>query len=107
MADRHKWERATEQSRHQAITADAELRRRHPDQKIEPLRSAETAPASDTRREQPDLGPDGKLPETASGIGDPAAKHQAFRAEIEERSRLLIPDDDPARGDLGNARRRA
>jgi len=107
MADRHKWERATEQSRHQAITADAELRRRHPDQKIEPLRSAETALASDTRREQPDLGPDGKLPETASGIGDPAAKHQAFRAEIEERSRLLIPDDDPARGDLGNARRRA
>jgi hypothetical protein len=39
----------------------------------------------------------------ASGIGDLAAKHQAFRAEIEERSRLLTPDDDPAWGDLGNA----
>jgi hypothetical protein len=103
MADRREWERATEQSRRLAITADAELRRRHPNRKIEPLRSTEPVLASDTGREEPDPVHDRKLPEMASGIGDLAAKHQAFRAEIEERSRLLTPDDDPAWGDLGNA----
>ena len=51
MADRQEWEHATSASRRLAIAADAELRRRHPDQKIEPLRSAEPAPPSDTDRE--------------------------------------------------------
>jgi hypothetical protein len=59
-ADRQEWERATEQPRRLAITADTELRRRHPDQKIEPLRSAEPALASDTGHEQPDPAPDGQ-----------------------------------------------
>jgi hypothetical protein len=36
MADRREWEHATARSRHLAIAADAELSRRHPDQKIEP-----------------------------------------------------------------------
>ena len=58
MADRQEWEHATARSRHLAIAADAELRRRHPDQKIEPLRSAEPAPASDTEREQLHPAPD-------------------------------------------------
>ena len=31
MADRLEWEHATAHSRHLAIAADAELRRRHPD----------------------------------------------------------------------------
>lgn len=39
MAGRQEWEQATAQSRQLAIAADAELRR-HPDRKIEPLRSA-------------------------------------------------------------------
>jgi hypothetical protein len=47
-ADRTEWEQATAHTRRLAITADAELRRRHPHQKIEPLRSAEPAPARDT-----------------------------------------------------------
>ena len=51
MEDRREWEHATEHSRHLAVAADAELRRRHPDQQIEPLRSAEPAPVSDTERE--------------------------------------------------------
>ena len=51
MADRQEWEHATAGSRHLAIAADAELRRRHPGQKIEPLRSAEPAPVSDTERD--------------------------------------------------------
>ena len=44
MADRQEWEHATASSRHLAIAADAELRRRHPGRKIEPLRSAEPSP---------------------------------------------------------------
>ena len=44
-------------SRRLAIAADAELRRRHPDQKIKPLHSAEPAPVSDTDRDQLTLAP--------------------------------------------------
>ena len=91
------------QSRHLAIAADAELRRRHPGQKIEPLRSAEPAPASDTEREQLDPAPDGKLTETAARIRDLAVQRQAFRAEIDERPRLMRPGQDPVWGDLGEA----
>ena len=54
---------ATAGSRHLAIAADTELRRRHPLQTIEPLLSAEPAPASDTRC-------DGKLSQMATGIRD-------------------------------------
>ena len=39
MADRQEWDHATAGSRRLAIAADAELRRRHPDQKIGPPRS--------------------------------------------------------------------
>ena len=56
MADRQEWEQATARSRHLAIAADAELRRRHPDRKIEPLRSAE--PAACRRRRTSAPGPD-------------------------------------------------
>ncbi len=47
MADRADWERATRAQRHLAVAADAELRRRHPDQRFPPLRSAEPQPAAD------------------------------------------------------------
>jgi hypothetical protein len=101
MADREAWEHATARTRHLAIAAHAELRRRHPQQKIEPLRSAEPAPASDTEREQPDPAPDGKLTETAAC--DLAMQRQAFRAEIDERPGLMMPGEDPVWGDLGEA----
>ncbi len=57
MHDRHEWEQTTSASRHMAIAGDAELRRRHPGQHIEPLRSAEPAPASDTGRDDHALLP--------------------------------------------------
>ena len=44
MADRQEWDHATAGSRHLAIAADAELRRRHPDRKIEPLALRRTSP---------------------------------------------------------------
>ena len=93
MADRQEWEHATEHSRHLAIAADAELRRRHPDQKIEPLRSAEPAPASDTERDPLQPAPDGKLTETAAWIRDLAVQREEFRAEMDERPRLIVPGE--------------
>jgi hypothetical protein len=103
LADRQEWEHATAEPRRLAIAADAELRRRHPGQKIEPLRSAEPAPASDTGREQLHPVPDGELAETAAWIRDLAMQRQAFRDEMDERQRLTVPGEDPVWGDLGEA----
>ena len=47
MADRQEWEQATAGSRRLAIAADAELRRRHPDQKIGPQLGARQQPAAE------------------------------------------------------------
>jgi hypothetical protein len=103
MADRREWEQATARSRRLAIAADAELRRRHPHQKIESLSSAELAIASDTGREQPHTVPDEKLTQTATRIRDLAAQRQASRTEIDEHSGRTLPSSDPVRRDLGYA----
>jgi AAA domain/TrwC relaxase len=103
MADRAAWEHATEHTRHLAIAADAELRRRHPDQKIEPLRSAEPSPTGDTEREELTLAPDEKIGQMAAWVSDLAAQRQAFRQKIEERQALKVPSEDPDFEDLGHA----
>ena len=51
MTDRDDWEKATVQQRHLTVAADAELRRRHPDQPYPPLRSAEPEPPTNDQRE--------------------------------------------------------
>ena len=101
MADRQEWEQATAGSRHLAIAADTELRRRHPDRKIEPLRSAEPAPVSDAERQHPDLTPQQRSGETAR-MRDLTVQRQAFRAAMNEH-RQLVPGEDAARGNLGEA----
>jgi hypothetical protein len=94
MADRQEWEHTTAPSRHLAIAADAELRRRHPSQKIEHLRSAEPAPASDTKHGQLHPAPD-RITETATWIRNLAAQHQVFRQAMGERLRLAESGKDP------------
>jgi AAA domain/TrwC relaxase len=101
MADRLEWEHATEHSRRLAIAGDGELRRRHPDQRIEPLRSAEPAPTCDTDREQPYLAPGEKVAEMASWITDLATQRQTFREKLEERCGLVLQSQDPDWEDLG------
>jgi hypothetical protein len=103
MADRAEWERATEQTRHLAIAADAELRRRHPGQRIEPLRSAEPEPAGDTAREELTLAPDQQIGKMAQWISDLAARRQAFQEKMTERQALRVPSEDPEEADLGRA----
>jgi hypothetical protein len=94
IAARQEWEHATERSRRLGVAADAELRRRHPGQKIEPLRSAEPAPASDTGCDPLHPAADGKLTEIAALIRDLAARREEFRAEMDERPRLIVPGQD-------------
>ena len=90
MDDRQKWEQATARARQLAVAADAELRRRQPGQKIEPLRSAEPAYASDH------LLPaaDGNLIETVAWIRDLARQREAFRPELDERPRLVMRSEN-------------
>ena len=101
MADRQEWEQATAHSRYLAIAADAELRRRHPDHKIEPLRSAEPAPLGDVERQHPDLIPHQRSGET-TWIRDLELQQQAFRTGMNERSGL-VPDEDAVRSRPGKA----
>jgi hypothetical protein len=50
---RRQWEALTEPTRRIAIAADLELRRRHPDQHINPLKSAEPQDATTNQKERP------------------------------------------------------
>jgi hypothetical protein len=103
MADRQDWEHATAHSRRLAIAADAELRRRHPDLRIQPLHSAEPAPIGDIDRYQLTLAPDRRIGEMAAWIRDLPAQQQAFREKIEERQGLMVPREDPDWDDIGEA----
>jgi hypothetical protein len=94
MTDRQEWGHATIGSRHLAIAADIELRRRHPGQTIEPLLSAEPAAVSVAE-------PDGKLSETATRIRDLAAQHHAFRERVGRRQRPMTPREDLDWASLG------
>jgi hypothetical protein len=103
MEDRREWEQAFEPSRHLAVATDAELRMRHPDQHIEPLRSAEPAPVSETEREELTLAPGKDIGQMAQWIQELAGQRKAFREKLEERKGLMIPSEDPDREDLGEA----
>ena len=65
MADRADWDAATRAQRHLAVAADAELRRRHPEQRFTPLRSAEAQPATQDQRDELPLTPGQPIPEMA------------------------------------------
>jgi hypothetical protein len=105
MADRADWDAATRAQRHLAVAADAELRRRDPDQHYPPLRSAEPEPepepATDIQRAELTLT-DGQPPaEMGRWITDLAAAHRAFAERLADRQSLTIPSRDPDYGDLG------
>ncbi|HEU5390253.1 MAG TPA: hypothetical protein VFV73_30575 [Streptosporangiaceae bacterium] len=92
-ANRQEWEQATAGARRLAIAADTELRRRHPRQRIEPLRSAEPTRIDDPRLDHLQPASGGMFPETEPGISDLIPRHQATRARIEEPSPLLGPGE--------------
>jgi hypothetical protein len=83
--------------------AGAELRRRHPDQQVEPLRSSEPAVVSDTDRAELTLAPDKKIGEMGAWIRELAAERQSFREKLDELQGLKVPSEDPDWDDLGEA----
>ena len=90
-ADRREWDVLTEQPRRLAIAADSELRRRHPEQRLEPLRSAEPEPVTKTELAELVLTPGGKQSaQNASKpgwIADLAAQHATFAAKLADSRR--------------------
>jgi hypothetical protein len=103
MTDRADWDAATRAQRHLAVAADAELRRRHPQQRFTPLRSAEPQPATAAERDELTLTVGQQVPEMGQWIKDLAAAHQAFADKLAERQSLTVPSEDPGYGDLGQA----
>ena len=95
MADRADWDAATRAQRHLAVAADAELRRRHPDQHFPPLRSAEPEPATETQRAELTLTPGQPPGEMGQWITDLAAAHRTFAERLADRQSLTIPSEDP------------
>jgi len=103
MADRADWDAATRQQRHLALAADAELRRRHPGQHYQPLRSAEPQPATQAQRDELTLTAEEPIRETGQWIKDLVAGHHTFAERLADRQSLTIPSEDPDYGDLGQA----
>jgi conjugative relaxase-like TrwC/TraI family protein len=92
MDDRHQWEQATANQRRLAVAADAELRRRHPAQKHDPLRSAEPAPLNQAETEELNLSPDRPIPEPGQWIKDLAAARDTFTKILEEKRRQPVTE---------------
>jgi hypothetical protein len=103
MDDRSDWERATAHQRHLAVAADAELRRRHPDQAFAPLRSAEPESVTGTQGSEPDPGPGEQNGELSQRIRDLAAGRRQFADRLAQRQSLMLPAEDPDYADLGPA----
>jgi hypothetical protein len=80
MEDRRAWEAATEPQRRLAVAADAELRRRNPQMRIEPLRSAEPEQVTDEQRAELDV-----LPEEQHQYQHPACPGAGRGAECIQR----------------------
>jgi len=103
MADRADWEAATRAQRHLAVAADAELRRRHPEQRFIPLRSAEPQAATDAQRAELTLTAGQDIPEAGQWTKDLAAGRRTFAGRLADRQSLMVPSEDPDYGDLGQA----
>ena len=103
MADRAEWEAATATQRRLAVDADAEWRRRHPGQPLEPLRSAEPEPVTGAEATDLDLQPGQPIPEPASWLEQLAAARREFAERLAERRSEPIPRQDPDRSGLCQA----
>jgi hypothetical protein len=103
MEDRQAWERATTEQRHLAVAADAELRRRHPDQRFDPLRTTEPEPVTEAQHDKLTLTAGEEIREMSQWIKGLAAERNDFADQLAERQSVRIPAEDPDYGDLGRA----
>jgi conjugative relaxase-like TrwC/TraI family protein len=104
MEDRRAWEAATEPQRRLAVTADSELRRRYPQIRIEPLRSAEPDQVTDEQRAELDVLPEEHHEyQPPAWVRDLAEAREAFGEKIAERHSVREPHEDPDFEDVGYA----
>jgi len=94
MEDREQWAKTTEHERYLAVAADAELRRRHPEERLEALRSAEPEPVE---ADAPVLD---ELPEWAATL---ESEREKFAVKLAERQTETVPNEDPDYEDMGRA----
>ena len=85
------------------MAADAELRRRHPEQRLTPLRSAEPQAATDAQRAELTLTAGQDIPEAGPWIKDLTAGRRTFADRLADRQSQAIPSEDPEYGNLGQA----
>jgi len=102
MEDRAEWYKVTEHGRRLAVAADAELRRRHPQAQIAALRSAEPEAVSEEEHGQLVLTGGEQAPETPQWVAE-LKDRRPFRERLEEHHGVMVPDEDPDYGDLGEA----
>jgi hypothetical protein len=100
MQARRDWDHATEESRRLAIAADAELRRRHPGQRLDPLRSLDPV-VSDDERGQLILTPGADTYQTPAWISELASERRAVRERLGEPSGLQMQGADAERERVG------
>jgi AAA domain/TrwC relaxase len=101
MDDRRAWEQITAGPRRLAVAADSELRRRDPGKPIEPLRSAEPrVPESDEITTPMATATSAEPPDWLTKL---AGQRGAFQDKLAERQNLMVPDEDPDYGFLGEA----
>jgi len=101
MDDRRASEQITAGPRRLAVAADSEPRSRNPDKPIEPLRSAEPRlPGDDEITNRTDAATSAEPPEWVTQL---AEQRRAFQEKLEERQNVLIPDEDPDYGFVGQA----
>jgi len=102
--DRRAWEAATEPQRRLAVAADTELRRRYPEMRIEPLRSAEPEEVTDEQRAELDALPEKEHDyQPPAWVREQAEARTAFSEKIAERQRAMEPHEDPDYEDIGPA----
>ena len=94
MADRADWDAATRAQRHLAVAADAELRRRHPEQRFTPLRSAEPQPATQAQRDELTLT--ARTADPRDGPVDQGPDRRTPR--LRRHARRTAEPDGPVRG---------
>jgi hypothetical protein len=90
MEARQEWEVATEHTRRMAVAADSEYRRRYPEEKLTPLRSAEPATPSEPEREALVQAGDTEY-QTPQWVTDLAERNRSAREKLDELKSVKVP----------------
>ena len=91
--DRYLYDKLSDAPRQIAVQADAEIRKRHPERKLAPLRSAE--PKVPEEPIDPYVQP--------AWVDELTAHQELFREEYERRQGMVVPSEDREYADEGEA----